>query len=357
MAKILFILKKKEGLESDDLYSKAQATGLFNSANYMHEMLVAAGIDSAIDIAIDNNCIDRLVAEHRPTYVIIEALWVVPSKFDILQKLHPSVTWIIRLHSETPFLANEGIAMDWIGDYSDYQNIIIAANAPRALEEVRSYLQIRNGWDRGTSCNKVVYLPNFYPMEFNEKPFLYSDTVNIGCFGAIRPLKNHLVQAIASLKFAHKLGKKLRFHINASRIEMQGSPVLHNIKGLFEQLDGTGHELIGHPWMPKNEFKQMIASDIDIGIQVSFSETFNIVAADLLSQGVPVLGSKEIPWLHGWFSADPTECDSIVLGLTKTYTNPYLNVIEHRRNLNKYCDKTRDIWVDYFGEINESSSS
>jgi hypothetical protein len=77
-------------------------------------MLVANGVDSTIIEVIDNNGIDREVTKYKPTHVIIEALWVIPSKFEILTKLHPNVKWIIRLHSEIPFLANEGIAMEWM---------------------------------------------------------------------------------------------------------------------------------------------------------------------------------------------------------------------------------------------------
>ena len=103
-------------------------------------MLREIGFDSTLEVAIDNNCIDRLVTKHKPTHVIIEALWVVPSKFTVLQKLHPNVKWIIRIHSEMPFMAGEGMAMDWIGDYAKFKNIIIACNAPRMLDEIETFL-------------------------------------------------------------------------------------------------------------------------------------------------------------------------------------------------------------------------
>ena len=135
---VLFILKRREDYNQHEHNSKGLSTGLFNSATFMVEMLTKSGIEANLEIAIDNNCIDKFVTMHRPTHVIIEALWVVPSKFTILTKLHPSVKWIIRLHSEMPFLAGEGMAMDWLGDYTNNKNIQIAANAPRMLDEVRT---------------------------------------------------------------------------------------------------------------------------------------------------------------------------------------------------------------------------
>ena len=110
MTKVLFILKRREDYNAVVHSNVGLSTGLFNSANFMNEMLQNMGIESNIEVAVDNNCIDRFVTKYKPDFVIIEALWVVPSKFSVLQKLHPKVTWIIRLHSEMPFMAGEGPA-------------------------------------------------------------------------------------------------------------------------------------------------------------------------------------------------------------------------------------------------------
>jgi len=198
-------------------------------------------------VAIDNNCIDREVRAYQPTHVVIEALWVVPSKFEILSKLHPNVTWIIRLHSEMPFIASEGIAMDWIGDYARFPNIIIGVNAPRMMDETRFYLQQVYGWSNAETAQRIIYMPNFYPQEYKYKKFNPSNEyINISCFGAIRPLKNHLLQAICAVQFADSIGRKLKFHINAGRIEMKGEPILHNLKGMFQHLADPVHAF----WIP-----------------------------------------------------------------------------------------------------------
>jgi hypothetical protein len=307
-----------------------------------------SGIESRLEIATDNNCIDRLVNENKPTHVIIEALWVVPEKFSVLQKLHPDVTWIIRLHSEMPFMAGEGMAMDWIGDYSKFKNIVIAVNAPRMLRETRLYLQHLNQWSTATVEDKVIYLPNYYPQQYVSKQFdRKKDHIDIGCFGAVRPLKNHLLQAFGAIEFADRIGKKLRFHINAGRIEMQGGPVLNNLKGLFQQISDHGHELINHQWAPREQFLELCAQ-MDIGLQVSFSETFNIVGADLISQGVPVVGSAEIPWAVTKFVADPTNSADICNKLMIAYRFPWLNVKCNQLSLTGYTNRTKNLWHKYF---------
>lgn len=348
MKKVLFILKRRDDYNSIVHSHIGLSTGLYNSAKFMNDMLCQNDIESNLFVAVDNNCIDRAVNKYKPTHVIIEALWVVPQKFTILQKLHPNITWIIRLHSELPFLAGEGMAMDWIGDYSGFKNIVIGVNAPRMMREVKSYLSIRNGWDQKTVDERVVYLPNYYPLEFKKKKFTVSaDYVNVGCFGAIRPLKNHMVQAMGALEFAKSIGKKLRFHVNAGRIEMQGGPAINNLKGLFEQLYDSGHELINHQWVPREGFLELCSS-MDIGLQVSFSETFNIVGADIVSQGVPLVGSTEIPWATDHYCADPTNSQDIADKLLLAYKRPGWNVTFNQWSLKNYVKKTEKIWAKYF---------
>jgi hypothetical protein len=348
MTKVLFILKRREDYQAVLHSHIGLSTGLYNSANFMNEMLQSKGIDSVLEVATDNNCIDRLVTKHKPTHVIIEALWVVPSKFTVLQKLHPKVKWIIRLHSEMPFMAGEGMAMDWLGDYSSFDNVIIGINAPRMMREVGVYLKTRNNWTDRETADRIIYMPNYYPQNYASKKFNKDkDWVDIGCFGAIRPLKNHLVQAFAALDFANSLGKKLNFHVNAGRIEMNGSPVINNLKGLFEQLSDQGHRLINHQWTPREQFLEL-CSRMDIGLQVSFSETFNIVGADLISQGVPLVGSVEIPWAIDTWCADPTDSADITKKLMLAYKWPWFNVKANQMRLTHYTSNTAKVWYKYF---------
>lgn len=156
---ILFILKKREtnpNSDCDDFnapYAKNLSTGLYNSVHFIEVMFMEWIRNDLVKVVQvhDNNCIDREVTSFRPDVVVIEALWVVPEKFEILHKLHPHVTWVIRLHSETPFLAQEGIAFEWIRKYAKMPKVVIGANSPRMVKELRNVLKI-----------DVIYLPNYY---------------------------------------------------------------------------------------------------------------------------------------------------------------------------------------------------
>jgi len=313
----------------------------------MNDMLNENGVHSDIIVVTDNNDIDREVKKHKPTHVIIEALWVVPQKFKILSELHPKVKWIVRLHSDIPFLANEGIAFDWIGKYMLYPKVSVAANSLNALKDLRTYVHSKYGFNMCSVKKQIIYLPNYYPQEYNKKENSFNkNELNISCFGAIRPLKNQVIQAIAAIKLAEFLGKKLKFHINSGRIEQKGDSIYKNLKELFE--NNKNHELIINSWAPRKEFLKLCGK-MDIGMQVSFSETFNIVSADVISQSVPIVASEEIPWISRLFSAKTTKVNSIFFKLLLSYFFSKFNVMINQYNLTSYTSKSREVWLEYFG--------
>jgi hypothetical protein len=335
---ILFILKKKQ-IYDTHTYSKNIQSGLINSASFINHMLNENGVKSHLVQVIDNNDIDREVTKHKPTDVIIEAIWVVPEKFRILAKLHPNVHWIIRIHSEIPFISEEGNALSWINGYSNLAdeglNISIAPNTIKMYEDLKVI-----------GVKHLVMLPNYYPEtkhEFVSKPS--KDHIDIGCFGAIRPMKNQLIQAVAAIRFGNAMGKKIKFHINATRVE-KGNNALKNIQALFES-QGV-HELVEHPWYSHKEFLHVV-SHMDLGMQVSFNETFNIVAADFVSHNVPLIASKEIDWLHPLYKCGTTSTKDIAFTLLIAYAFRNFNLQTlNKRRLIKFSASSRLRWLEYF---------
>lgn len=342
--RLLFILKSREG---DWGYSGSRESGLSNSVRFVVEMLNAQGIDAKAVEVPDNNAIDREVAAYRPTHVIIEAFWVVPEKFDVLMPLHPDVQWIVRDHSETPFLANEGIAFGWTVDYLR-RGIEVMCNSPRAVTDMSIVAMAA-----GTDPSFVTYGPNHYPIPrlCDMQPRVRrSDVVNIGCFGAVRPLKNHMTQAIAAIAFARSIGAQLRFHINATRVEGKGDPILKNLRELFRRLNSA--ELVEHGWMNHTDFLTAL-SGMDVLMQASFTETFNIVAADAMAVGVPVLASSEIPWVSHYAHRDPLSAPDMAAGLFTIWNEDRreqeARLLMQRRDMERYCAWSVQTWAGRFG--------
>lgn len=357
MSKLLFILKKREmtldenttlNQEYRPYFQYCVSSGLRNSANFVVDMLNQNGLDSKLVEVVDNNAIDREVKEYRPTHVVIEAFWVVPEKFEILQKLHPQVKWIIRNHSEMPFLASDGVALDWTLKYLKYDNVYIAPNSIKAYNDTRRIVEAAFGRKHEVK-HRVLYLPNFYRIQQNLRDRnTITDTINIGCFGAIRPMKNHLVQAIAAISYAQKKKLKLRFHINVARIENQGNNVLKNLRGLFNNL-GDDYELVEHGWLQHEDFVQLVRS-MDLGLQASLSESFNIVAADFVSQGVPIVVSNEIDWLPGHFWCKPTDSKDILKTIESVlFGFDFLGKANYAlRSLRRYNRESEEVWLKEF---------
>lgn len=291
MKKALFICKKRV-----DEYGISY--GLVNSATFASNYLNHIGIESKVIVLPDYNAIDRAVTEYDPSHIFLEAIWVTPHKIHELLKLkrHKNRKWIVRIHSKIPFIANEGIAFEWINHYIDiannHSNLIIAPNSEEFAHDLTKIYKTKS----------ILYLPNIYipTNKISQNVDNDKNIIHIGCFGAIRPLKNTLIQAVAAIKFADNAGKTLHFHVNSNRHEQNGDQVYKNIRNLFE--GNPRHKLIEHKWMSHENFLQCIAK-MDIGMQVSMSESFDIVVADMVSVNVPVVVSKEIDWLPKMFTA------------------------------------------------------
>lgn len=338
--KLLFLVKQRQvGPYS---YSHG-ASGLYNSARFVVMML--AKEDFAVDIVtcVDGNSIDKEVHDRRPDIVFVEAYWVTPAKFAELQKLHPKVKFVVRNHSKPPFLATEGVAFKWTLEYLR-QGVAVAFNSWEATAAFDALARIH-----GLSANDVICLPNYYAFDDFEAPRgKKPGFIDVGCFGAIRPLKNHVNQAFAALRVAADKNETLRFHVNATRIEGNGADnVLKSLRAMFE---GSPHTLVEHPWLDHADFL-LLMQKMNACMQVSYTETFNVVSADAVVMNVPVVRSPEIDWLRGFPEADPNDIDSIVASLNDALTTNnearHASLRKQRESLTAFNESSADIWYDW----------
>jgi len=316
MKKILILLKKSSNYGGYDSNIKGTSkAGLFNSARLITQAIEEFhGIETHLELCIDGNDIDNKLFKYKPNICIIEAVWVTPTKLKELQLLHPKVDFIIRAHSKIPFLAMEGMALTWLTEYLTIPNVEISFNNKTTSHDLNS-IGINN-----------IYLPNIYE-KIEEKCNFYHSIINhfktnkfnknvynIGCFGAIRPMKNQLNQAVAAIKFGDITNSTINFYVNAGRLEQSGENVLKNLRALFNY---SRHNLIEVEWLERYEFLELLGN-MDISMQVSLTETFNIVAADSVLMKVPVVISPEIDWLHTGIS-NPNNVDLMVKQILKVW--------------------------------------
>ena len=138
----------------------------------------------------------------------------------------------------------------------------------------------------------------------------------------------------------------MAFHINGGRIEGNGDPVLKNLRAMFASCKTA--ELVEHVWHPHAEFRSLIAG-MHMVAQVSFSETFNIVAADAVAEGVPIVTSREVPWVGGYAHADPTDVQSITDAMNRAWVEePKVRAARQRRDLAAYNRNAELEWIGRF---------
>ena len=336
--KILFVLKKRYSYGRD----LSSPYGLKNSCSLVSECLEPKGIESKIVEVIDGNFIDREIYIYKPDFVILEAIWCPPYKLQELLRLYPKIQFHIRIHSKFAFLAQERMALEWLSKYDQltyvYRNLTITANNEDFIEEIN-----------GVLLYKVRFAPNCYPIDesLRQDKGPVGDILKIGCFGALRILKNQLFQAICAIYVANEMKKTLHFHINdSSTFEKEGNPILNNLHNIFKDLK---HKLIIHRWSSHDEFITLV-KEMDVGMQVSFSESYDIVAADFITNGIPIIGSPEIKFLCDSYQADPNNFQEIVNKLKFAIANRWwgfhkINEIKLRSNTRKAIK----VWLALLG--------
>lgn len=329
--KILFLIKlSSEYNEANSFISKA---GLRNSAKFVVDAVNQfPRTEALLEIVTDQNRIHMRLKHIKPDMCILEAIWVSPAKLRELIDLHPHIKFVVRVHSRVPFLGMESNAITWIKEYGKYATV--------------SFNHIQTASEFEQLGVKNVYLPNIYPhVHFCAKTLSPSHRrhyYKIGCFGAIRPYKNQLSQAVAAILFGEKYNTPVHFYINSTRVEQRGESILKNIRSLFEN---TRHKLIEIQWLDHDKFIQIIA-EMDVCMQVSYTETFNIVTADAVAAHVPIVASEQIDWLS-CEKADPNNESNIAKVIADMIKNRCEVVEDNINDLTAYNHHAISKWFRF----------
>jgi hypothetical protein len=124
------------------------------------------------------------------------------------------------------------------------------------------------------------------------KPFS-GGALRIGVFGATRPLKNLMSAAGAALEISRAMRSPLELWLSAGRTEGGGECILGAVK---EMLQGLPHvNLMLNGWQSWPRFRQTVAH-MHLLLQPSYTESFNMVTADGVAEGIPSVVSDAIDW-------------------------------------------------------------
>lgn len=342
--RILFILKERQYSPSKTSY------GLINSATHVADFLSHERYKCKVVTVIDGNGIDKEVSEFNPDIVILEALWCPTYKLKELIELkkYKHIKWIVRVHSDMGFLSCEGQALQLLNEYAalNKKNLTLSVNSEKFVKPLSEALR-----------HDFTYLPNIitiiedehgrhHAKEHEDRPEDFLEEkghIDVGCFGAMRLLKNQCFQALCAIQAANKLNKKLYFHITPNLGEKD--PVSTNLIELFKN---NRHELVVHPWMPNDEFQELIQK-MDIGVQLSFTESFNIVSADFINNNRLIIVSDAIDWISPVMRTSTTDYEAATNKIIYAYkfrNSEWLKDIA-RHDLREYNQKAKKEWSHF----------
>ncbi len=237
-------------------------------------------------------------AEH----VVISAPWIPTAEIAHLCSEFTNTRFAVTCHSNLGFLQADPSAMRMLREGLELRrsswNFRMAANCERLTEWVHAAY--------GTPC---AWIPNLYYLE-NEQPKRerYSGgTLRIGAFGATRVLKNLMTSAGAALRIAASRRADLEFWISAGRTE-GGASVLNAVR---EMLNGLPHvKLVENNWQAWPQFRQTVRH-MHLLMQPSYTESFNVVTADGVAEGVASVVSDAIEWAPRSWKAPVDDANAV----------------------------------------------
>lgn len=277
----------------------------------------------------------------RPiTHVVINnPRFIPPVKFAEMAGKYTDTEFIQLNHSGLAYLSIDDKGVWNIKQVMDmetaFHNVRVAGNNPRFVN-----------WMNGDFKANCLLLPNLYDTDSFRNPVISRtncDPLRIGSFGAGRPWKNQLVAAEAAITMATRLGVNLELYIQTGHWDADGKHV-NARKELFDGLPNA--KLIEVPWDAWPRFRRTISA-MDILISPSFDETFCVIAADGIAEGVPSVVTPAMEWTpETWWSKPWDQANVAHVGMALLH-NRTGAVYEGRKALLEYVNNGTRKWIDY----------
>lgn len=288
-------------------FSAVSHIGLGVSAMNTCKVLESQGIHTEVwPVTTAQDLVNRLTAahhhEHPITHVIMSAPWIAAADWSKILIQFSRIWFAVNCHSNVGFLQADANGV---------------ANMEQCLQLEMGYPNFRfsgnsrafSKWIQDAYGNPCQYLPNLYylnGMTPTSRPVFSAGpggggTLRIGCFGAVRPLKNTMSAAAAAIEIAARLRCDLEFWISGGRFEGGGQTVVNALVQMFNPIKFA--KMVTAPWESWPSFKKTVGN-MHLLIQPSYTESFNMVTADGIAQGVCSVVSEAIEWVPDYWKAD-----------------------------------------------------
>jgi glycosyltransferase involved in cell wall biosynthesis len=285
------------------------------------KLLNAAGIWTEVwPISSGDDLRTRLAAAQRSTpatpitNVVISAPWIPTQLLASIASLFHQVDFTVVSHSNVGFLQADPNGLTLLREAADLQtgtiNVHVGANSRKFIS-----------WWQQVYQEPMRWVPNMYATstaQFTPQVFQGGHPLKIGSFGASRPLKNLLTAGAAALEIANRVQSDLEFHISSGRPEGGTDTILRGLTAMFDGLPNA--QIVYDSWASWPAFLRTVRS-MDLVLMPSYTESFSMVTADAVAQGVPVVGSDAIDWLpHRWIASNDNANDIADVGIALLYT-------------------------------------
>jgi glycosyltransferase involved in cell wall biosynthesis len=271
--------------------------GLGVAAINTAKVLRREGFDAEVWPVVSADDLHRRLADEFADHVIVSAPWIPTAKLQQLTAAHPNTVFAVNCHSNVGFLQADRNGMKLVREAMDLEmgthNFHLGGNCRRFAR-----------WVRGAFGVPCAYLPNLYYLEETAPPpprRFVDSTLRIGVFGATRPLKNLMSAAGAALEISRTTRVPLELWMSAGRSEGGGESVLAAVQELLANLPNV--KLFLNGWQSWPQFRRVVGQ-MHLLLQPSYTESFNMVTADGIAEGVPSVVSTAIDWAPEHWKAD-----------------------------------------------------
>jgi hypothetical protein len=277
--------------------------------------------------------------EHPVSHVVISAPWIPTPALQQLTAAHPEVVFAVSSHSNVGFLQADANGVKLLRE--SYELAVGSLNF-RATGNCATYCRwVTQAF--GVQCHLV---PNLYDLSTatthpHRRP-LQGGTLRLGCFGATRILKNLVTGVGAAIEVSRRLNTDAEIWLSAGR-PSGGSGAVAAAK---QMADGVPRFALRElPWQSWPQFRQSV-SGMDLLLQPSYTESFNMVTADGVAEGIASVTSPVIEWVPTNWHADPDDASDVAdraIALLHDPTAPQAGL----RALQRYVSEGVGRWKDY----------